>query len=159
MADTHISAAEVQAALGMTAAQLPDATLATAFYIPACDAAVDRLVTFSSLVDPQKALVKAAEIALCCEKVILRPPAEDFDFGVVKGKDVVDRKTLAAQYHEMWIESMEAAGTAMGTGGAASVGGADYHPSGVDTTNIDLGYATGSGTDAELNMMGGDTES
>ena len=146
---TTITAAEVRYRLNWSTADITDARLASASFIPYVTAWESRLLadnskTIITMQDYEAAILKAAKIAKCAMKAILDAPEEEVQEGPVKLKPVSSddkvklAKELQAEINDC-LDSLEMFEN-KGLFHISGTGGDDYHPSGTDETQIDYIY-------------------
>ena len=143
----NITPAEVRYRLRSisTTAEISDALLNSAAYIPGCESYVNVILansslSYSTLSADKQNLVKVAEIALVCLKVVAEAPVEGFDTGIIKSKSVPanDKGTEVAILEKEWRDALEMVGCHIqDVEGTWQVNeGDDYKPDGDDNTNL-----------------------
>ena len=121
---------------------LSETRLNSPSYIPAGNAWAELTVAGRVIVEgsAQEAMIKAAAVAYVAMIVANEIPAEKFKFGPVESKSTpgADKKAALDALEKEIKRCLEVAGITRGRYGFKSAGGDDYHPAGVDRTQIDL---------------------
>ena len=102
----------------LTSLDITDLALASAAFIPAGDAWIQKILdnnsagNFADLSDTDKALAKAAEIAYLCYKVINDAPLEDHEAGPIKVKGIsADKiKAICDLLKQEWLDAFDLLG-------------------------------------------------
>ena len=115
----NITGTEVRDRLrSLTSLEVTDATLASAAFIPAGDAWINKVLsnnsagTFADLATDDKALAKAAEIAYVASKVVSNAPLEDHEAGPIKVKGIsADKiKAICDLLKQEWLDAFDLLG-------------------------------------------------
>lgn len=146
----NVTEADVRARCQWEAAEVPDTLLASAAFLPAGDAWLNKklenagLGDFDNLSESDQALAKAAEVAMVAAVVASRASQGTIKTGLLAVSDV-NQKELIALANELRSDVRYFLGLlgVMAEGGFYfdSAGGADYSPDGIDNTNIDMATA------------------
>lgn len=101
-------------------------------------------------------LLRAAECYWVAGAVVSIPPKDDFQAGPVRsfGVGAKDKVSLAEYFEKKVKELLNLAGFYFNKWEYTYSGGADYHPSGYDNTNVDLRYAD---EETAFDFMGGES--
>ena len=115
----NITGTEVRDRLrSLTSIDVSDTTLASAAFIPAGDAWINKVLTnnsagtFAALGTDDKALAKAAEIAYVASKVVSNAPLEDHEAGPIKVKGIsADKiKAICDLLKQEWLDAFDLLG-------------------------------------------------
>jgi len=122
---------------------ITDAMLNSVAYIPACESFVNVALanssySFSSLSADKQNLIKAAEIAKVCQKVVSDAPLEDFKVGPIDGKGIsaADKQKMVDLLEKEMSDYLQMAGVFIYDTYASINDGSDYMPDGTDETNL-----------------------
>ena len=115
----NITGTEIRDRLrSLTTVDVSDTTLASAAFIPAGDAWINKVLsnnsagTFAALSSDDKALAKAAEIAYVASKVVSNAPLEDHEAGPIKIKGIsADKiKAICDLLKQEWLDAFDLLG-------------------------------------------------
>ena len=145
---TIVSATEVRYVGDWTSSKYSDGMLHAAPFIPAGDKWLDGVcanngyTSYATCTSTATPLLRAAECYFVAGLVVSIPPKDDFQAGPVRSFSVnaKDKVALAEYYTKMTKEMLDKAGFVSQKWDFTSMGGADYHPSGYDETNVDFRY-------------------
>ena len=140
----RITATETRNRLkNLTTADISDSVLEDLAFIEASEAEIDVLLTnssltYSSLSSAKQVLIKAAEIAMTCEKIVTDAPEEDFKTGALDSKGIksTDKRIIAEELRKEWQRYLSRAGVTTITVYTAVSDGDDMIPDSEDLTNI-----------------------
>lgn len=128
-----------------TTAEISDGLLNSPAYIPGCESFINQILannstSYGALSADKKNLVKMAEIAMVCQRVVTDAPVESFDTGIIKDKPITtsDKVALANALGKEWKDTLELIGCAIKDIAATWMvnEGNDYMPDGDDDTNV-----------------------
>jgi len=140
----RITATETRRRLkNLTTADIADAVLEDLAYIESAESEINVLLsdsglTYSGLSADKQVLVKAAQIAMTCQKVVLDAPEDQFKTGVLDSNYAksVDKTRIAEQLEKEWRRLLTRAGVKFITVFTDVSDGDDMIPDGEDLTNI-----------------------
>lgn len=117
--------AEIRDRLRVSVSELPDATLASAAFIPAATAYLVALgIDYSSLPAASQPLAKAAFIAMVCATAVSQPPDPGAKYGPVeiKAQDSGQLQMSAKAFEGEAKKYLKLLGVSVGSGGFAVCG-------------------------------------
>lgn len=140
----RVTATQVRQRLkNLTVADITDATLEALAFIPTSEAEIDVMlsdsgITYSSLSTDKQTLVKAAEIAMTCQKIVTDSPEEIFKTGALDGKAITskDKVDIASELEREWQRYLTLVGVELVDVYVSASTGDDYKPDGEDDTNV-----------------------
>lgn len=146
-----VTATEVRYTGDWDSAQYSDGMLHSAAYIPAADAWLNSVcstngyssgyngTTMGATLGDQ---LKAIELYYAAALVTSIPPKDDFQAGPVRSTGVkgADKEKLVKNYWKLIKTGLNNISFVLSKWTFTSAGGADYHPSDADKTNVDFRY-------------------
>jgi len=161
---TNVTASEVRYTGNLNATAYPDARIASAAFIPVGDGWLNNILsnngydTLAELTtaDAHKgALAKAAECYYVAALLAAETSKDNFKAGPVESKKrkAPERTEDSDRLMKLARKMIDDAGLVYEDWGASYAGGDDYHPEGVEDTQIDFGLAYKE-SDESFNSLG-----
>lgn len=140
----RVTATEVRNRLkNLTSADISDAVLEDLAFIPTSEAEINVILSdsgfsYAGLSTDKQTLVKAAQIAMTCQKIVTDAPEEIFKTGLLDAKAVSagDKIKLAESLEKECTRLLSRAGVRLINVFTGVNEGSDYKPDGDDDTNL-----------------------